>query len=214
MTFNATASPMMGDDRRGVTRVGLLRSVAVIAVVSYVAAHVSASVVEYTDFGAWSAAVGTFTTLDFTDLSHNEPVDQQYAELGLTFGNTAVGWHNAQTFPLDGSGIRNYPIGASLPIEITFAALTTEVAVHGGVSGAYLLRLYSGQELIHIGIVPGSEPFLGVSSAQPFDRVSVAGLLGPTGIDNLYFGQPIPAPGAAVLLLSLAWRGSRRRRVR
>ncbi len=185
-----------------------------IAFVSCVAAHAPASVVEYTDFGAWSTAVGAFTTLDFTDLSHSEPVDQQYAALGVTFGETAVGWHNEQTFPLDGHGIRNYPIGASLPIEITFAAPMTEVGVDGGIGGLYGLLLYSGEELVHIGFANLGAPFLGVSSTQPFDRVRVIGELGPTRVDNLYFGQPIPAPGAAVLLLSLAWRGSRRRRVR
>ncbi len=172
------------------------------------------SVVEYADFGAWSTAVGTFTTLDFTDLAHGEQVDQQYTALGVTFGNTGVGWHNAQTFPLDGSGIRNYPIGASLPIEITFAAPTTEIGVHGGIGGGYGVLLFSGQALIHTGFADQGQIFVGLTSIQPFDRVLVAGILGPTRIDDLHFGQPIPAPGAAALLLSLAWRGARRRRVR
>ncbi len=185
------------------------KTAAIAAVTAVVAAAPAlGSIVEYADFGAWSSAVGIFTTLDFTDLAHGEVVDTQYADVGVTFGGTAVGWTSI-SFPLDGHGVLQAP-GAPLGIEVLFAEPRTEFAIHGlGIQ--YFVALYAGGIEFHVAASGVFAPFLGIRSTQPFDRVRMFGTLGVVNVDNLHFGAPIPAPAGIAVLLAIGLGGGRRR---
>jgi hypothetical protein len=49
-----------------------------------------AEVIEFTDKDEWIAAVGEYTTIDFTGHSEGEQVTDQYADLGVLFTDCYV----------------------------------------------------------------------------------------------------------------------------
>jgi hypothetical protein len=60
------------------------------------------------------------------------------------------------------------------------------------------------------GGTPGA--FAGLLSTEPFDRVVLANTFPEVNIGDLYFGPPIPAPGALAVFAVIAITSPRRRR--
>jgi len=190
------------------TRTSSLRlssTAAVVAVMSLVIPS-SASIVSYTNHAAWSDAAGPATSIFFTEIE-GPWVTDQYADLGVTFQNHVL-WESFEVFPNDGVGLVANPDFTGF-ITMEFDAPRNSVGVD--IVSPHKLFLYRGDELIGSSILSPHVPFLGVTSTEPFDRVIVAST-GVSVIDNLYFGAPIPAPGALVVVAFAGLMRGRRRR--
>lgn len=157
------------------------------------------SVTDYihTQQAQWEAAVGNnFTTIDFTGWAHGTLIMDQYSALGATFTDGNDGIQTAASLYSDGAGLRSQ--------ELVFGNITVEFAADQYWFGMHHLALvqvllYNDGNLIHESIVfgVGGLNFGGVVSTQPFDQVILHRPdFGTIQIDNLYFGPPIPAPGA------------------
>jgi len=169
----------------------------------------TAAIVVTTDSAEWASQTGSFTTLDFTELAHGEFITDQYADLGVTFTGTAVGWHHP-LFLTDGHGIRSWTRNV---IEAQFDVPRTELAVE--FVGVVWVLLYLGDEFVAETVMSQlfNGPFVGIVSTMPFDRVEMLDPgLGVALIDNIHFGAPIPAPGALGLIALAGFTGRRRRR--
>jgi MYXO-CTERM domain-containing protein len=170
----------------------------------------SAGVVAYTNKAAWQAAVGSYTTIDFTGYQDGYLVTDQYAHLGITFAGAQHSFGHAGAFLNDGEGLRGAP-----NVHIHFSEPQDWIAVD--FPGTVRFRLYRHSELIHTSelFFDFISYFAGLVSAAPFDEVIIdAPLPGipAMGIDDLYFGPPIPAPGALGAFALAALLGRRRRR--
>jgi hypothetical protein len=170
----------------------------------------SADVAQFqNDKEGWVDAVGEFTTIDFTGFPEFTWITDQYAHLGAHFVDGADQiQHYEEGYPEDGWGI-----DGNSEIRVTFDDPINWVAAH--FPGIHGFDLYQGDELIYTsspfgGGGPGH--FGGLLSDEPFDEIRIWDLDGNTNIDNLYFGPPIPAPGALMLLGLGALLPARRRR--
>jgi hypothetical protein len=103
-----------------------------------------AGVVEYHNNKAeWEAAVGSFTTIDFTGFIFGQPIPYDYySDLGFTFLNTNWAWHTT-AFPNDGEGVISANGGSRFRFDQPRYALAVD---HPG-SHHYLL--YYQNALIH-----------------------------------------------------------------
>jgi len=173
----------------------------------YASAH--ASIVVTTNKDEWLGTATPVTALDFTDLALLEFVTDQYADLGVMFFGTAIGHTGMSLYPSDGHGILGW---THQIIEMEFDAPRTEFAIELG-SGSMVLTFYLGGAEVGIANVSRfTSIFWGVFAESGFDRVTLEDQgLGGTAADNIYFGAPIPAPGALVLV-TFAGLVSRRRR--
>ena len=171
----------------------------------------AAAVIEYTSFSSWQAVVGDFTTIDFTEFPKFTFITDQYEDLGVLFldGDDNIQVNN-NSFPPDMYGLDGNP---SITMEFTVAHHWIGVT-YPGVMG---FQLYFQDQLIFTsglfddGGTPGA--FAGLVSTEPFDRVVLDNTFPEVNIGDLYFGPPIPAPGAIGLLACAAWApGGRRRR--
>lgn len=183
-----------------------MRTSLALSVVASLSATMHASIVTTTDPEEWFGTAGPVTALDFTDLALSEFVTDQYTHLGVTFFGTAIG-HQASYFQTDGHGI----LGWTHPlIELEFHAARTEFAIEIA-SFTMEVHLYLGDSAIgSVNVSSQSGKFRGFTLSEPFDRVHLISQT-VTGIDNLYFGAPIPAP-AALVLVAFAGLVTRRRR--
>ena len=77
-------------------------AVAALTCASVLPAH--AGVTEFTDRAEWEAAVGVFSTIDFTQFPQGTIITDQYQDLGVLFtdGNDSIFFSNG--FPNDGAG--------------------------------------------------------------------------------------------------------------
>jgi hypothetical protein len=174
-----------------------------------------ASVVEYHNNKAeWEAAVGSFTTIDFTGFNFGQPIPHDYySPLGFTFLNTNWAWHTT-AFPNDGEGVISANGGSRFRFDQPRYALAVD---HPG-SHNYLLYyngalIYTSTRFDGPGGMGGG--FAGIISTMPFDEVLMTRLHDPTSpvfYDDLHFGPPIPAPGALALLVAGALCRIKRRR--
>lgn len=183
---------------------------AALAMCWLVASSVHADVVIVNNYSSWSAALGGGDAkMDF--IGQSGFLSDQYAYLGAQFlpggtvtVNTALGdgWAIAATFP------------GGNKITIDFA--TGQYGVGLDLLNSYKASLYYQGELLFASgtLNISSGVFRGLLSTSAFDRV----VFEPVGlvvgkIDNVYVGNPIPAPGVGVILgLSVAVAGVRRRR--
>lgn len=180
--------------------------------------HLSApgAVTVYDSFTPWSEDVGTFTTIDFTELPVFTDVTDQYADLGVLFTDSdsnKIWGPSTKIFPQDG-----YGLNAGLMIELTLLTPALGIAAH--FPGGLRFRLFSGDTMIFESPYLGGSGYNfsgGVISELPFDRVQIVDQLSSIpdtfAVDNLYISfAPVPAPGAALGLLGVAAWGGRRRR--
>ncbi|MCH8151501.1 MAG: hypothetical protein IH830_03905 [Planctomycetes bacterium] len=163
-------------------------------------------VAEFTDKDEWIAAVGDFTTIDFTGFAQGTFITDQYADLGIVFtdGNDSINF-SPTAFPNDAWGL-----DGNGDISVSFDAPQAWIGVD--FPGDLQIDLFSEGRLIHtsVFIAGGIGNFGGLISSELFDA---AVLIDPIGveaeIDDLHFG--VPAPGA-LWLLGLAALFPRRRR--
>ncbi len=166
--------------------------------------------IEFTDKQEWEAAVGAFTTIDFTGFPDGTFITDQYADLGVLFvgGNENI-FVNDFLFPNDGAGLDD---GGFTPIAVSFDTPQAWIAVD--FPGLIQFELFSAGELIYTSSefgVGGVGNFAGLVSTELFD---LAVMSDPSGvdvvIDDLHFG--VPSPGAIALLALGGLFFTRRRR--
>ena len=165
---------------------------------------------EFTDKDEWIAAVGRFTTIDFTGFPDGTFITDQYADLGVLFvgGNENI-FLSDNAFPNDGAGLDD---GGFTPIAVSFDTPQAWIAVD--FPGTVQFELFSGGELIYTSSAfggGGAGFFAGLVSTELFD----AAVIDDPGdfsvaIDDLHFGVPAPATLALLALGSLF--STRRRR--
>jgi opacity protein-like surface antigen len=169
-----------------------------------------ADVVILTSYSAWSTAIGGGdATLDFVGQSGF--LSDEYASLGVHFlpGSTVAvspigggdNWGVAPTF------------GAGYQSTIDFDTLQYSVGIRP--VSQFTAALYLQGSLVYQSgpLVNAEFQFRGLISTQAFDRVVFTAVpFDPGGIDNIYIGNPIPAPGVAGVLAMVAVAPGRRRR--
>jgi hypothetical protein len=169
-----------------------------------------ANVVILTSYSAWSTAIGGGdATLDF--IGQSGLITDQYASLGVHFvpGSTIAispigGGDNWGVIPTFGDGYQS---------TIDFDTLQYAVGIKP--KAQFSAALYLQGSLVYQSgpLVNAEFQFRGLISTQPFDRVVFKSLNGGPGIiDNIYIGNPIPAPGVAAALAMVAGAAGRRRR--
>lgn len=171
----------------------------------------TADVIEFTDRDEWIAAVGTFTTIDFTGFPEGTFITDQFSDLGVTFtgGNEHIALSD-NAFSNDGAGLESN----FADIQIEFATPQFWIAVD--FPGIIQFELFSGGQLIFTSSglgVGGAGNFGGLLSTEPFD---MAVILDPTdmtvAIDDLHFGPPVPGPPTVAFLGLAGVFACRRRR--
>ncbi len=94
--------------------------------------------IEFTDKDKWIAAVGDFTTIDFTGFPDGTPITDQYADLGILF---VGGGENIRLqddiFPNDGAGLN------SDFVDIGMEFATPQVWIGAEFPGIIRIDLYS-----------------------------------------------------------------------
>ena len=172
--------------------------------VALLASSTFAGVIEFTDKDEWIAAVGDYTTIDFTGYTHGERITDQYRDLGVLFTDCYVTFDFFWgAYPNDGWGVDGNS-GIHLEFDEPQLWLATDFP------GVMQFELYSEGELIYAGLEFG-DWFVGLLSDIAFDEVliyeDVPG--GNVNVDDLHFG--VPAPATLPLLLP-ALLFTRRRR--
>ncbi|MHC4220481.1 MAG: hypothetical protein ACYSU7_18730 [Planctomycetota bacterium] len=153
---------------------------------------VHGDVIEFGDKDEWIAAVGPFTTIDFTEYPGGTVVTDQYVNVGALFtdGNDVI--HSSPTGYLnDGRGL-----DGNGDVDVSFDTPQHWLALD--FPGILYVRLYCQGELIATTNAWGSGGvgfFFGFLSVEPFDAVRIIDPIGNAGfIDDLHFGpRPCPA---------------------
>lgn len=175
---------------------------AIATIVGAGSSSASAGFTYFTQFTAWQQAAGPMTTIDFVQ-PVTSTITDDYSSLGVLFteGNDVAG-PMLQTPTGDGWGLYG---GSGNTITIQFTQPVFALAFHK--PGSFQYNVYAGDTLLVTDSAVA--PFRGITSTIAFDRIVCYD--GST-IDNLYFGPPIPAPGAAALLGVSILRSRGRRR--
>lgn len=174
-------------------------------------ASCNAAVTEYNNNrAAWLSAAGPHSRIDFTGFVENTNITTHYASLGIVFTDGVDRIHMNPGFLNDQWGLN----GAFDEIAVAFSAPVRVIAVDHPNNVAFRLYwqgqlTYTSSNFNHGGV----GHFAGLISDQPFDAAVIYDPANGVFIDDLYFGPPIPAPGALGLLACAAViRRSRRRR--
>jgi hypothetical protein len=179
-------------------------SLAALAVV--LASSARAEVIEFTDREAWFDAVGSVTTIGFTELPNGTVVTDQYEDEGVLFTDGLDTIFADDSFINDGLGLDGNGF-----IELTFLTPQSYLAVDFPI--ALRISLFSQGKLIYLSNFFGTSgygDFAGLISSEPFDSALIADPpLPSTRIDDLHFGVPAPS-SVAVFGLGLL-RPTRRR---
>jgi hypothetical protein len=164
-------------------------------------------------FENWSAAAGPASKIDFV-FDRWQFVTDQYQHLGVTLpdGNV-IGFPQSGLFQQDGWGAENY-IGTPAQIRLVFDA--PRYAIGAWFPGTLFAKLYWQGELVYsspdLFTFPLSYAFGGIVSTTPFDEVVFYRPSIHIAIDDIYFGNAIPAPGAVALGVIATLAAGRRRR--
>jgi uncharacterized protein (TIGR03382 family) len=166
-----------------------------------------ASVIEFTDRDAWFDAVGSVTTIGFTEYPNGTLVMDQYEEQGVLFTDGLDTIFTDDSFINDGAGLDGNGF-----IELTFLSPQFYIAVDFPI--ALRISLFRQGELIYLSDffgTPSLGDFAGLISSDPFDSALIADPALPTArIDDLHYG--VPAPGSlAVLGVSVLFPRRRRK---
>ncbi len=164
--------------------------------------HARADVTVFTNASQWQSAVGSYTTIDFTDYPEFTTITNQYEHLGILFtdGNDFI--FETPSFPSDSYGLVSSD-GFGNPGEIHMSFTQPQHYLGFDYIGHLQIRLYSGGRLVFESVLynAGFFPFVGVVSTDAFDAaVARRPLHDIVAIDNLHFGPPIPGPGMLPLL--------------
>jgi hypothetical protein len=169
-----------------------------------------ASVIVYEDMADWSNAVGDHATIDFTDGTLGEFINDHYSHYGIGFSEDTIFYQNG--FFTDIWGFTGL-----LQIGTTIFFDTPQQWFGIDHVGHLLVDFYSGDDLVwssNILVPPSGEnlAFAGFVLPISFDSVYLyrLGVDNVAVIDNIYFA--VPAPGALGLLLLAGAAATRRRR--
>jgi hypothetical protein len=163
----------------------------------------------YSNKETWQSAAGPYSTMTFAEFGvpTGTWLTDQYSSLGVSFIDGSDQFYNSNNFISDGWGLN----GALDNTTLVFDEPITTIAFDfpGGVTA----KFYNQGALIYTSPLLGQSGvgnFAGLISTQPFDEVHLydLGLV----VDNIYFGPPIPAPGALSLLAIAALNPRKRRR--
>ncbi len=161
---------------------------------------------EFTDKDEWIAAVGDFTTIDFTGFPQGTFITDQYADLGILFTDGNDTFFFTPSFINDSWGV-----DGNGNISVVFD--TPQAWIGVDFPGDLQIDLFSEGRLIHtsVFIAGGIGNFGGLISSELFDAaVLIDPVDGAVFIDDVHFG--VPAPGALWLLAVAALFSRRRRR--
>jgi hypothetical protein len=170
-------------------------------------------VIEFGDRDEWIAAVGPFTTIDFTGYPDGMLLTDQYADVGVEFTDLDDTFRFSSAFVNDDWGV-----DGNGDIDVLFETPQLYLAVD--FPGILFIELYSQGELIHTTNGWGSGGvgfFFGFFSSEPFDAVRIIDPIdNAVFIDDLHFGIPAPSPlwPVAVAALCLGRRRRDRRNLR
>jgi hypothetical protein len=186
-----------------------MRFIVILLCLSSAAASTQGAVVEYTNKAAWQNAVGSYSTITFTELPANTWITTQYSHLGISFtdGSDQVAYMPG-AFLNDDHGLN----GAFDESTLTFSQPMYTIAIEFP-GRAQLELYYLGQSIYTSSEFGGSGAgwFAGLISDQPFDEVFMYDPTGGFFIDDLHFGPAIPAPGVIAVLLTAGLVRPRRR---
>ena len=169
----------------------------------------NAVVTVFTNKMNWMDNVGPFSAITFTEfgLPKGTWLDEQYSFMGVHFTDGSDQIYQSNSFITDGFGLN----GALDDATLEFDAPITSIAMDH--PGHVKIQLFMDEQLLYTSPTLGGGGtgfFSGIISTESFNKVHLydIGLV----IDNIYFGPPIPAPGALTLLaLGFTLRGRRRR---
>ena len=165
-------------------------------------------VAEFPDKDEWIAAVGHFTTIDFTGFPDGTPITDQYADVGVHFvdGTDFILCCSEITFPNDGAGL-----DGNQGIELVFDSPQAYIAAD--FPGILRIDLFSRGDLIYSSSFfggGGAGFFGGLVSSELFDAAILSDPTdGNVVLDDLHFG--VPAPPTLGLLALTGLLGKRRR---
>lgn len=165
----------------------------------------------FTQRSDWQSTVGPHTSITFHGFPKHTLITTQYAQLGVVFpdGNDVIDYNDS--FLNDGVGLvsNDFVFGT---IHMTFAQPITSIAAD--FLGTMDIQLFERGQLIYNSPVffDSSSRFRGLASTTPFDAAVIRDPSnGAVNIDDLYFGPPIPAPGAVGVMALVALARTRRR---
>lgn len=175
--------------------------VRIVLVMLALAGRASASVTEFTNRAEWFAAIGGLQqsqTISFLGFPRGTLLNDQYADLGVTFpdGNDYVA--NSSSFLLDGAGA----FSLFGPITIQFDEPVSSIGVH--FPGALVIELYLNDALVYTSSAFGGAGegfFGGIVSSQPFNSAHLSDPSGDVFVDTIHFGLTIPGPASVASLL-------------
>jgi len=162
----------------------------------------------YFDYDEWFAAANTeVTEIDFTGFAFGTPITDQYADVGLLLDPWANIYQSGNLHN-DGWGVHADAVPGGRFQAVLDAPRYAFAASWSG-SDAPIFRM--GEEVVAMSDDYGGSPwlFVGYISDEPFDSVEF--WITPS-VDNIWFGAPVPAPGALTLVLTIGI--ARRRRAR
>ncbi len=146
-------------------------------------------VLEFHDKVPWIAAVGEFTTIDFTGFPDTTQITDQYADLGALFTSGAdfILCCDFESFPNDGAGL-----DGNTGIELTFDSAQAWIATDH--PGLLAFALFTNGELFFTSGLFGSGGvgfFGGLISSQLFDTAVIWDPIdNNVTLDDLHFGVP------------------------
>jgi len=172
----------------------------------------NAEVTRYINKLNWQTAIGSHVAVTFQGFEKHTVITEQYSSLGVLFGDGNDAIRMSPSLLNDGVGLSsNDSIYGIITMQFTQPIHAVACEFLGDID----MQLYSNGELIYQSSVFDTvqSRFGGLISSAPFDKAIIRD---PSDsvvvIDDLYFGPPIPAPGALALLGLAAMVGPRRRR--
>ena len=149
---------------------------------------VHGDVIEFRNRDGWIAAVGEFTTIDFTGFPDGTRITDQYADFGVLFTdpNDFVLCCGFETFPNDGAGL-----DGNDGIELVFDSPQSWIAADH--PGTIQIRLFSNSQLIFTSGGSGGGGvgfFSGFVSTELFDAALITDFDNNVVLDDLHFGVP------------------------
>jgi len=162
----------------------------------------------YFDYDEWFAAANTVVTeIGFSGFPQGTPITDQYEDQGLVLSPWANIYANGNPNG-DGWGVHADAVPGGRFQAVLDAPRYAFAASWSG-SDAPIFRM--GEEVVAMSDDYGGSPwlFVGYISDEPFDSVEF--WITPS-VDNIWFGAPVPAPGALTLVLTIGI--ARRRRAR